>query len=519
MAKKTSFKILLFIIVICSCKKQEIINDKQEGVLSSSGIIFLKHLNNDPDLEKIIFGMSQQLIENDFSNDFFIWHGKPLWDNAFKTKVNDNDFSFFVPTKKENIDNITTYFIAHFYNGATNFEMHRKSSIENNLFEFSDYGIKDFENERIIALFENKILKKTNIHLKLKNPNEKSQDLPTQSIATTTGNIFRKVVVQNFAPMVCVEICDDVEIWYDPDGDADPCDCSGNEIYLYTIQECQTTCTGGGGGGTGGGGTGGGGTGGGGTGGGGTGGGGTGGSNPCPNRINTTWYNIIPPSPCDPPPPPTNPPDTILNPCIFASTLGTNIYFKEMMQTLKNHSDNHNDTTEHGYTYEFTSTGPLLLDVHTGVPGKKEINIQFDYQRDGVAHNHFVNSLSIFSPDDLWSMCSVFNVGNVKNVNTFTLPLVTASGTQYVLMIENLTKFRLWAQKFTTGDFAILKDFYTWGAKIKETNSILQNEQKFLLYLIKQKAGLKLFRGNNTFTQWIPITVDENNIVITVPCP
>lgn len=87
--------------------------------------------------------------------------------------------------------------------------------------------------------------------------------------------------------MLVITYCD--EIWYDPDGDADPCDCIGNNEY-FSHWECYTTYidTGGGGDGNGNG-----------DGGGGTGGGGTGGdTDPCGQNA---WFKQ---NPC-----PQNPPD------------------------------------------------------------------------------------------------------------------------------------------------------------------------------------------------------------------
>jgi hypothetical protein len=58
----------------------------------------------------------------------------------------------------------------------------------------------------------------------------------------------------------CMTYMITIDIWYDPDGDADPCDCSGNETYAYSINIPNTVCWDtGSGGSTGGGSTGGGG--------------------------------------------------------------------------------------------------------------------------------------------------------------------------------------------------------------------------------------------------------------------
>lgn len=191
-----------------------------------------------------------------------------------------------------------------------------------------------------------------------------------------------------------------------------------------------------------------------------------------------------------------------------------------MLQDLKNHSNNHNDTTEHMWAYEFLPGGIFSADSSSGRPGEKGIDIDILIPVDGVAHNHFVNSLSIFSPRDLWSMCILFNKGLMKDSSIFTMPLVTAEGSQYMLMIENLTKFRKWAKKYYEMKYIISSTSFAEKFKIRDSNTNEQNEIRFLQYLSKEYggSGLKLFRGNQDFSEWTPIKLDANNNVITAPC-
>lgn len=265
---------------------------------------------------------------------------------------------------------------------------------------------------------------------------------------------------------------------------------------------------------------------GGGGGGGGSGGGG-GGNLPGPGNCmppigGEAWYNFIPePNPCDPLPPLPEPPpqDTILDPCATASMLAGNQVFKNMLQNLKDHCNNSNDTTEHGWIYNL-DPGGLLVEEVVGIPGEKKIDFKFAGKVDGVTHNHFVNSLSVFSPDDLWTLATIFNNNAMVSNTSFSLPLVTAQGTQYMILIENLTKFRIWAQKFTQ---VIIESRYLefQGYKIYRTNSNDDNEKRFLKYIQEQGGGtgLKLFRGNSNFTEWQPIRYNKNtDAVENTPC-
>ena len=242
---------------------------------------------------------------------------------------------------------------------------------------------------------------------------------------------------------------------------------------------------------------------------------------PCP--FQKAWYSIIPefPNPCPPPPPSPPPSDTLLNPCDHAATLGNNNAFKEMLQDLKNYCNDPNENREHSWFYKHTPNDGLYKTSIVGEDGVKGLpDIEIYEPLDGMAHSHFANSLSIFSPDDLWSLCNTFNKKLMLDSSKFTLPLVTAEGSQYMLMIENVTKFRVWAQKFTQGDLRLFKYLYEGPAiGIKESNTVEQNEKKFLKYIKSNGgAGLKVFRGNSSFTSWDAIGLDINNNVITVTC-
>lgn len=211
--------------------------------------------------------------------------------------------------------------------------------------------------------------------------------------------------------------------------------------------------------------------------------------------------------------------DTLINPCFQANNLASDPQFKAMLQDLKAHSDNANDTSEHAWVYVNSSTGYAMGSL-SGDPGVKGISFNTSIPLDGVAHNHFINSLSIFSPDDIWSICKLFKDKLMMDSSKFTLPLVTAEGTQYMLMIENITKFRNWANKFLDGS---LDGYYIAFNKIfsiKESNSIIENEKNFLKYLIKTNggSGLKVFRGNADFTEWVPLGLDGSNNLITALC-
>jgi hypothetical protein len=256
------------------------------------------------------------------------------------------------------------------------------------------------------------------------------------------------------------------------------------------------------------------------------GGGGGGGCTSCnpppPPNCDESFYLV---DPCGPPPPP--PIDTILNPCAEIEILKNSASFISYLQEIK---DSTNSNREYGYFLIKNPANGIFGHTPAGLLEGEANELSLgtfnnSYSIDGITHGHFdtntdsTNGLSVYSPEDLWTMSKQFNSGNIINVNTFTMSLVTKKGTQYILMIKNLTKFRTWAQQLTTGNLKIFNDMYEGFAKIKRTNTVAENEKRFLLYLkSNQGSGLEFFRGNSSFTDWTPIRLDSSNNVITAPC-
>ncbi|WP_145716598.1 T6SS effector amidase Tae4 family protein [Chitinophaga japonensis] len=143
---------------------------------------------------------------------------------------------------------INGYVLAQrFQNGKYRFRVFRKDLLA--IYGFDHQGTQNaFKVQATINFFDQSIYEKNTYNI---------TDL--RQVGKDAGNV---------ATEGCMTITDEVEIWFDPDGDADPCDCSGNEYYVRTETTTYTFCwtTGGDGGGSGGGGSGDGGAGGGGSG-------------------------------------------------------------------------------------------------------------------------------------------------------------------------------------------------------------------------------------------------------------
>lgn len=216
-------------------------------------------------------------------------------------------------------------------------------------------------------------------------------------------------------------------------------------------------------------------------------------------------------------------PDTIpvphaYNPCLGADSLANNSQFKALFSTLKSKTA---DSSEYGYTYNQTNNSNTVnATALTGVSGYLDLpNSVPTSPIDGFIHSHFKipgRSLSIFSDYDIQYLASLSKNNLIRDPSTFSAGVVTADGTQYLLRIEDPIKF----QNFSTKVFNKIASFFIWDTydkTILANNTTDANEKAFLNFLNKYDCGLKLFKGNNSFTSWQPLKV-SNNVVTTTSC-
>ena len=213
--------------------------------------------------------------------------------------------------------------------------------------------------------------------------------------------------------------------------------------------------------------------------------------------------------------PPSNDDD---DPCDKVNAIKNHEDFKIMLNVLKNPTIL-NDNREHGFVYKFGSNGAFTQYPISGQPDVAGIN--FDLPNgtvDGIAHTHYDDLLSVFSADDLYAMTKTYTEGKMSDVNNFSMTLVTADGTQYMLMVDDVTKFSAFAANLNASNLDIFSTLYNDLYHINPDNTNDQNEKAFLQYLDAVNSGLKLFKGNSDFTDWKPKKVDNNNNVVDNPC-
>ncbi|WP_447641917.1 MULTISPECIES: hypothetical protein [Chitinophagaceae] len=132
------------------------------------------------------------------------------------------------------------------------------------------------------------------------------------------------------------------------------------------------------------------------------------------------------------------------NPCDQAKDLAKNASFKSKMNSLKGKIG---ESKEYAYSYTFNDIGKMSATEQIGQNGADEVEYELSEPIDGVIHSHYTGLLSVFSAEDLYGMAGLYVSSYMKDPSTFTFGVVTASGTQYLLKIDDMGKFDQYARK------------------------------------------------------------------------
>jgi hypothetical protein len=206
-----------------------------------------------------------------------------------------------------------------------------------------------------------------------------------------------------------------------------------------------------------------------------------------------------------------------VDPCVIAKALEQNQALRGKMSELDSKTNLNYET---GHTFKNNADGTSTYTPVNGVAGEASINININSPIDGFIHTHYAGLLSIFSPDDIRSIAQVLNGGNMVNPSSFMAGVVTASGTSYALVIDDVDQFRAFANNFLNDDvnFNLFASVYGSVYKITETNSVAQNEKSFLQMLNTLHSGLKLLKADGTWGDWDVLELDANNNVSAAEC-
>ncbi|AZA60885.1 hypothetical protein EG340_07445 [Chryseobacterium indoltheticum] len=215
------------------------------------------------------------------------------------------------------------------------------------------------------------------------------------------------------------------------------------------------------------------------------------------------------------------------SPCKVIKKVGKHADTKNLMAQLKRKSqqiDSNNKYKETGYTLT-ENNGNIDPQEFEGVPGSNEIKLSITNAIDGYIHNHNAGTqaFSVFSAADLATLSLMYSGGKVKDVNSFVFGLVTAKGTQYMITIDDPAAFSNFTNNFLTNgvidnDKIDSFDEEYANSGINYGSNLIGNEAGFLYLLNKFNSGLKVLKGDHTFTNWQQIERGYNDQVVSTPC-
>lgn len=200
--------------------------------------------------------------------------------------------------------------------------------------------------------------------------------------------------------------------------------------------------------------------------------------------------------------------------------------FKDLNQKKNNLVPGTNKYSEKSYILTENADGTITEDYKEGEPGKLEMNVSFTNPIDGYIHSHYLGGLSIFSVSDLATMAALYKNGKINDTNSFIMGVVTSSGTHYILTIDDVSQFNIFASglldannQFSEKDKNAQEWTYANVTKISPSSNGGLNEQRFMAYLETQNSGLKVLKANdNTFTNWSVLARKSDGTVQSINC-
>ena len=124
----------------------------------------------------------------------------------------------------------------------------------------------------------------------------------------------------------------------------------------------------------------------------------------------------------------------------------------------------------------------------------------------------------------MFSIATFFKNNAIKNLDTFVIGVVTASGTQYMMVIDDPAKFQTFADGLFSGNTFDELTLYNYSRmyndffKITPSNSATENERSFLHYIESSGSGLKVLKGSSDMQNWQSLQLDQNNNVVPTNC-
>ncbi|MDR2037865.1 MAG: hypothetical protein LBQ60_08075 [Bacteroidales bacterium] len=224
-----------------------------------------------------------------------------------------------------------------------------------------------------------------------------------------------------------------------------------------------------------------------------------------------------------------------MNPCVQANDLANHAAFKGSMVDLKNKTSGNRE-----YTILFKPNGTVttsdpnsyIASAYEGNPNQTTMTMPLPMSKiGGMAHSHYgTGSLSIFSPGDLYAMYKLLITNKINDLSSFFSAVTTGHGTSYMLMIEDVEKFRQFGQnnfgsaRSESHADELMSYLFRNLFGISPNSSTSHNEAQFLNFMKTANGaagtGLTLFKSNSSsFSGWERLKMENNGNVVTNPCP
>lgn len=246
------------------------------------------------------------------------------------------------------------------------------------------------------------------------------------------------------------------------------------------------------------------------------------------------WYepDPLPPLPPSPTPPEWNDGSTSgssgsvtdpakpKNPCDLSKLLKTDAGFKAKMKEL--YTKAKTKKSESFYQLTRLADGTYSYILTEGAEGTADVVPLLRGTVDGMIHSHYEGLFSIFSFSDIGYLYMAATSSITSNPKGFVFGVVTASGTTYLLAIDNLSAFKVWGQTnlMIDGRRQTYEYIYSDMFKIgKPGYTREQDEANFIKFLENGNMGLKLLKGDvNTFDKWEKRGSNSSGQIVSIGC-
>ena len=206
------------------------------------------------------------------------------------------------------------------------------------------------------------------------------------------------------------------------------------------------------------------------------------------------------------------------DPCEQADQLANGNEFINILNNLV--ADAMTKDFETGYLMTGTP-GNYSFTFQSGDPGDPFMDFTGITQPvDGYTHSHFSGTFSTFSGQDVRAIYQLHQAGKVNNLSTFTAGVVSAAGTSYLMKIRDQQAFLNFGEVHF-GDNASFENFETEyntrrNAFLPLFGEITGSELALLSLLEENNAGIKVFKGNNNFTDWQAVETNSGNTQVVI---